>query len=229
MASSPIVGSTFTPQTNSAYDKGLAPSDELYKDEFMTLLLTQMQYQDPLNPLDNAEFLSQLSQFSQLEQLYNVNQNIQELVSSQDSVTNSLLTNLLGKTVKIEGNNIQLTDSASLNLSYELMDRAQKVTITIYDAKGNKIKSIEKINQEGGLHEILWDGTDEAGKAVAEGNYTFEVTAYNGEESIWVKPYMEGLVEGISFSEASGPVVLVDDQKVPISQILQIRVTEASS
>ncbi len=229
MASSPIVGSTFTPQTNSAYDKGVAPSDELYKDEFMTLLLTQMQYQDPLNPLGNAEFLSQLSQFSQLEQLYNVNQNIQKLVSSQDSVTNSLLTNLLGKTVKIEGKNIQLTDSAGLNLSYELMDRAQKVTITIYDAKGNKIKSIEKINQEGGLHEILWDGTDEAGKAVAEGNYTFEVTAYNGEESIWVKPYMEGLVEGISFSEASGPVVLVDDQKVPISQILQIRVTEASS
>jgi flagellar basal-body rod modification protein FlgD len=197
-------------------------SSSLNKDDFLKLLLTQLQHQDPMNPLDNTEFLAQLSQFSQLEQIYNVNQNIQGLAASQNSVRDSLLTNWLGKTVKVEGSEIYLNNQDGANLSYELPDWADKVTINIYDADSQRIKQIEQLHQDEGTHTICWDGTDREGNKVAAGTYTFEVTAESNGESIWVTPYMVGQVCGISFSNEDGPSFQVGDQKIPISKIIQI-------
>ena len=97
-------------------------SKVLNNDDFLKLLMTQMQHQDPLNPLNNTEFLSQLSQFSQLEQIYNVNQNIQDLATSQNSIRDCLLANLLGKTVKVTGSEIYFENQDGVNLNFDLMD-----------------------------------------------------------------------------------------------------------
>jgi flagellar basal-body rod modification protein FlgD len=197
-------------------------SNALGKDDFLKLLMTQMQHQDPLNPLDNAEFLSQLSQFSQLEQTYNINQNISDLTDSQSSIRDCLLSNLLGKTVMVTGPEIDLHNQDGVDLTFDLMDWAEKVTITINDADEHQVKTIQNLNQEGGLHNVHWDGTDNKGQKVAEGNYTFTVTAFNDEESVRATPYMTGQVSEIIFSKEEGPLVQLENQKVPISNIFQI-------
>jgi len=197
-------------------------SNVLNKDDFLKLLLAQMQHQDPLNPLDNTEFLAQLSQFSQLEQTYNINQNISNLADSQSSIRDCLLSNLLGKTVMVTGSGIDLHNQDGADLTFDLMDWAEKVTVTIYDADDRQVKTIENLNQEGGLHNVHWDGTDDKGQKVAEGSYTFKVTAFNDEESIWATPYMTGQVSEIIFSKEEGPLVQLENQKVPISNIFQI-------
>jgi len=197
-------------------------SNVLNKDDFLKLLMAQMQHQDPLNPMDNTEFLSQLSQFSQLEQTYNINRNISNLTDAQSSIRDCLLSNLLGKTVMVTGSGIDLHNQDGVDLTFDLMDWAEKVTVTIYDADDRQVKTIQNINQEGGLHNIHWDGTDDKGQKVAEGNYTFKVTASNDEQSIWVTPFMTGQVSEIIFSKEEGPLVQLGNQKVPISNIFQI-------
>jgi len=197
-------------------------SNILNKDDFLKLLMAQMQHQDPLNPLENTEFLSQLSQFSQLEQTYNINQNISDLTDSQSSIRDCLLSNLLGKTVMVTGSEIDLHNQDGADLTFDLMDWAEKVTITINNADEQQVKTIQNLNQEGGLHNVHWDGTDDKGQKVAEGNYTFTVTAFNDEESVRATPYMTGQVSEIIFSKEEGPLVQLENQKVPISNIFQI-------
>ena len=215
-------------QDSLASKTGLMSSSSLNKDDFLKLLLTQLQHQDPMNPLDNTEFLAQLSQFSQLEQIYNVNQNIQGLTASQNLVRDSLLTNWLGKTVKVEGSQIYLNNQDGANLSYELLDWADKVTINIYDADSQRIKKIEQLHQGEGIHTVCWDGTDIEGNKVAAGTYAFEVIAESNDESIWVTPYTAGQVCGISFSHEGEPSLQVGNQEIPLSKIIQITDQEES-
>jgi len=197
-------------------------SNALNKDDFLKLLMAQMQHQDPLSPLENTEFLSQLSQFSQLEQTYNINENILNLTDAQNSIRDCLLSNLLGKTVMVTGSGIDLHNQDGADLTFDLMDWAEKVTITIYDADDRQVKTIQNLNQEGGLHNVHWDGTDDNGQKVAEGNYTFKVTASDEKQSIWTTLYMTGQVNEIIFSKEEGPLVQLGNQEVPISNILQI-------
>jgi len=203
-------------------DDSMLNANALGKDDFLKLLMTQMQNQDPLNPLDNAEFLSQLSQFSQLEQTYNINQNISDLTDAQSSIRDCLLSNLLGKTVMVKGSEIDLHSQDGADLTFDLMDWAEKVTVTIYDADDQKVKTIDNLNQEGGLHNVHWDGTDDKGQKVTEGTYTFTVSAATDEESIGATPYMTGQVSEIIFSQEDGPLVQLENQEVPISNIFQI-------
>jgi len=218
MQASRLLGSPLPPTTDSS----IAKSDSLNKDDFLKLLLTQMQHQDPLNPMDNTEFLSQLSQFSQLEQIYNVNQNIQDLAVAQGSIRDSLLANLLGKTAKVEASEVYLKGQDEINLTYELVDFAPKVTANIYDADSHRVKTIQMLNQGSGLQKIDWDGTDDNGQKLPEGTYIVEITVHNQGESNWVKPYLIGQVHEVIFSQGNDPLIRVENQSVPISGILQI-------
>ena len=83
------------------------------KDAFLELLVTQLRYQDPLKPMENTEFLAQLSQFSSLEQLWNVNETLGQNVDLTQSVNNALMTNLIGKEVKVSGNVLYWEDGAA--------------------------------------------------------------------------------------------------------------------
>ncbi len=115
---------------------GLAIGNTLGKDDFLRLLATQLQYQDPLNPMDGTEFTAQLSQFSQLEQLYNINSNIQDLLAYEGSINNGIVTGFIGKTVElVEGTTARVIGiSFDNNTTYLLLDNEEKVLIS--DIKG---------------------------------------------------------------------------------------------
>jgi len=80
-----------------------AADNLMSKDEFLRLFVTQMQYQNPLNPMDNTDFTAQLAQFSSLEQLTNINSQLTDMLSYQNSLHNTLTTSLIGKNVKFSG------------------------------------------------------------------------------------------------------------------------------
>ena len=218
MQASRLLGSTIPPVASDSTSK----SANLNKDDFLKLLLTQMQNQDPLNPMDNTEFLSQLSQFSQLEQIYNVNQNIQDLAASQNSTRDMLLANLLGKTAKVEASEIYLKDQSNISINYDLVDSAEKVTVNIYDADSNPVRTIQALQQDSGQQKFDWDGKDNKGKRLPEGKYTIEITANNQGEASWINPYLMGHVNEVTFSQGNDPLIQVENQNVPISKVLQI-------
>jgi flagellar basal-body rod modification protein FlgD len=90
-----------TGTTGSTKSSTATSKNTLDKDTFLKLFTTQLQYQDPLNPMDASAFTTQLAQFSSLEQLYNANDNLKSLMGSQSSLLPALSAGLIGKNVTL--------------------------------------------------------------------------------------------------------------------------------
>ncbi len=202
-------------------------SNAMGKDSFLTLLVTQLQNQDPLSPMEGSEFTAQLAQFSSLEQLQNVNDNLAYLQMFQASINSSQAVSLIGKEIEAAGNSIQLTEGNSSVLSYKLGENANTVTIKIYDSNNSLVKTIDIGSQDEGSQNITWDGTDRQGNKLSSGEYTFTVSAsdVNGN-SVEAATRVTGKVTGVTFQEGV-TYVQIGDSKIPIGRI--IKITEVGS
>lgn len=197
-------------------------NDVLGKDDFLRLLVTQLQYQDPLNPADSAQFTAQLAQFSSLEQLGNINDNIGGLQLSQTALNNSQAVNFIGKTVTSSGNSIHLTDGVSDDLQFELGADAKAVFMNIYDGAGNYVKTIESGALSAGEQTLKWGGADQAGNKVSDGAYTFEVAAVNADDNmVNTKTFTSGMVTGVTFKNGS-LCLLAGNKEIPVDTVIQI-------
>jgi len=160
-------------------------------DKFMTLLVTQLKNQDPLNPLDNAQVTSQLAQLSTVTGVNKLNATLETLKSSYQSSEAMQATNLIGHGVLVEGNGVQLAGGKSI-LGVELATPADKVQIVVTDANGKEVATIDMGAQEAGIVPVAWDGVPDPevlgsdGKPVAlpDGKYSFKVVATRGGEEL---------------------------------------------
>jgi flagellar basal-body rod modification protein FlgD len=197
----------------------------LGKEDFLRLLLAQLEYQDPLEPIKNEEFVAQLTQFSSLEQLFKVNENLSYLQMYAASQNNSQAINFIGKEIKALGNTLYINNEGSSDpatVYYKLTEDAENVTIAIYNAKDELVRTIERGSQEAGEYEYMWDGRDDKGKAVPEGEYTYKVTATTGEdEDIKVNTFVVGRVSGLFFEDGI-TYLLIDKRKVALGSIVKI-------
>jgi flagellar basal-body rod modification protein FlgD len=175
----------------------------LSKDDFLRLLVTQLQHQDPLNPLDPNQFLAQTAQFSQLEQLVNINEALSALVGTSGSSDVAGAAALLGKTVKTAGSSFTF-EGASASLPYTLEGGTVPVQIQILDQQGNLVRAINATPGKLGKHVAEWDGKDAAGHAMSGGTYYYRVTATNGSGTRAVASVASGALTGL---EVNGGVV----------------------
>jgi len=193
----------------------------LGKEDFLKLLIIQLQYQDPFSPLENQEFMAQLAQFSSLEQLQNVNSNLQANFLLTQSLNNSLATNLIGKRVIALGNEAYLSGDEGEEITFDLSEDAG-VTVEIYDTEGNLVRTLKGGALSSGRNQIHWDGNDSDGNSLPAGNYSFEVKATNSDNNpVDVTTYSTGLVTGIKF-EGGNAVLMLGDQEVNLSEIIEI-------
>jgi flagellar basal-body rod modification protein FlgD len=116
-----------------------------------------------------------------LEQLSNINDNLEYLHLFQASINNAQAVTFIGKEVMALGNEIQVNDGAAEACDFELTANAAGVAVNIYDSVGNFVKTIEQGAMDAGRQTVIWDGTDQNGNPVADGNYTFEVMAVYGQ------------------------------------------------
>jgi flagellar basal-body rod modification protein FlgD len=161
-------------------------------DKFMTLLVTQLKNQDPLNPLDNAQITSQLAQLSTVTGVNKLNSTLESLKTSYQSSEAMQATNLIGHGVLVEGNKLGLTDGKAI-LGVELASAADKVQVVITsNATGKEVATIDLGAQEPGVVPIAWDGVPDPnnlgadGKPVtlANGTYSYKVVAMRGGEPL---------------------------------------------
>lgn len=197
----------------------------LGKDDFLKLMIQQLKNQDPLNPLDGTEYASQLAQFSSLEQLANLNSSITKSMDVNylltQSINNTMVANLIGKEVKISGNKISAVGQENIDIGYNLPVQAKSVVIKISDKNGNIVRMIDG-TVEAGACKVSWDLCDNNGNKVNNGDYTFEVEAYNiGGEKMTLSTYKLGLIDGVRFTE-NGSMLLVGGAEYSISDILEI-------
>ncbi len=190
-----------------------AKSGALGKNDFLKLLVTQLQNQDPLNPMDNTQFTAQLAQFSSLEELQNINSSIETLHLSQKAIHNTQALALIGKSVVAPGDKITLSATGADTLYFNLESDAAEATVHIYDAAGNLAASKAQGALEAGRHAFAWDGTDDIGTLLDQGTYSVVVLAAdaNGKD-VTATTSVAGTVERVVFDGASPRLVIGDRQ-----------------
>ncbi|MBX3628531.1 MAG: flagellar hook assembly protein FlgD [Nitrosomonas sp.] len=170
------------------------------QDRFLKLLVTQMKNQNPLNPLDNAEVTSQLAQISTVTGIDKLNDTLQKLLAGVEDSRVVEATNLIGHKVLVPGNTVSLENNAALG-GFELPQSVDKMSVTILDNSGIAVRTLELGAQPSGTNTFIWDGMTSSGTNAVNGNYTFAVSAKQGDQEIKPSPLALGLVNSVSPGE----------------------------
>ncbi len=188
---------------------------------FLSLLTTQLQNQNPLDPLDTNQFTQQLVQFTSVEQAVKTNENLETLakLSAASAITGAV--GYIGKEVTAEGSAAQLTNG-SASWKYSIASDSPSATITIRDANGNEVFS-ENRPLSKGSETYTWDGRTSTGGLAPDGAYTLSIRATDGNNgSIAVSTQISGIVEGVDMS-GSEPVLIINGRELKLTEIVAIR------
>jgi flagellar basal-body rod modification protein FlgD len=171
-------------------DKSVAAEAQ---DRFMTLLVTQMKNQDPLNPLDNAQVTSQLAQLSTVTGIDKLNSTLESLMGSYQTSQALQAANLIGHGVLVPGSGVQLAKGSAL-MGLELKEPVDNVKIKIFDASGREVRTLDLGSQDVGTIPVTWDGKAADGTVAVDGEYQFEITATRGDQKISADALQFGMV-----------------------------------
>lgn len=211
-----------TSATASTSSSASTSNSAMGQSEFLTLLVAQMQNQDPTNPMDNQQLTAQMAQFSSLEQLMNINTGLESLLAATNSSTSAQAISLIGKEVTVQGHNVYVQGGAAPNLAMGLASDAATVTVTIEDQNGNVVQTLTQSNMSAGVQSIAWDGKDMYGSPVADGLYSYSVEATDSSgNAVDVTTYATGEVSTISF-ENGVAYVHIGDMKYMLSEIVEV-------
>ena len=167
------------------------------QDRFLKLLVTQIRNQDPLNPMEQAEMTSQLAQLNMASGIEKLNASIAALVGSYEESQTMQAASMIGKHVLVKGNALDLTSAGGV-AGYELAAAADKLKVTIKDANGLVMRTMEMNDVDAGTGNFFWDGKTDAGEAAVAGKYSFEVEATAGEKSVGSTALTVGTVNAVT-------------------------------
>jgi flagellar basal-body rod modification protein FlgD len=192
------------------------------KDDFLTLLVAQLQAQDPLNPMDSTDFTAQLAQFSSLEQLQNVNSNLKGLTTSQSIQTNANAVDFIGKQVTALGDQVEVTDGQSAGIQFTLSDDASNVYVRVYDQNGNFIRELDSGAMSAGQQEITWDGDDYLGSRAPDGTYQYEVEALDSDGAdVDTTTFVSGTVSGVNYKDGQA-YLIAGNQQIAMGNVVKV-------
>lgn len=197
-------------------------NDRLGKNAFMKLLTAQLKNQDPLNPTDSKEFVTQLSQLTSVEQLTNMDQRLQALEIATAGVGNTQAVGLMGKTVTADGSSLRLGQVGGVSADYNLTAPAD-VKIKILNSNGQVVSTVNVGTASTGPHTFQWDGTDGNGQRLPQGRYEMQVEAKDaaGNPAGAVSNYT-GVVTNISY-ENGYPELMIGDRRIMLGDVMTVQ------
>lgn len=192
------------------------------REAFMQLLVAQMKAQDPLDPMDSRDFITQLSQLTGVEQLTTVADRVASLEIATAGMANTQVASLVGKTVTADASSLRIEEMGQASSSYTLTSEAAATTITIKDPSGHVVRTMELGPGAAGAHAVTWDGNDDAGNRLPAGRYTYEVSAKNAAGNpVAAETKVTGIVSGITY-EHGYPELMVGDTQVLLGDVVSI-------
>jgi flagellar basal-body rod modification protein FlgD len=210
--STPLPAGTTSSQTGNIATQQIAGNFQT----FLQLLTTQLQNQNPLDPLDTNQFTAQLVQFAQVEQQLKSNDQLASLVSLQQTAQNTQALQFVGETVGVNGATAALSSGqATWNLNVPQDATGQ---ITISSATGQTVYS-NNYSMSAGLQSFAWDGKDNNGVQWPDGNYTMSITAQDANgQPVSVPTEIEGVVDSVDLTK-SPPTLSIGGQNYTLNQI----------
>ncbi|UCD16224.1 MAG: flagellar hook assembly protein FlgD [Candidatus Zixiibacteriota bacterium] len=201
---------TVAPVSYDVYSKSpnSVPDNILGKEDFLRLLVTQLTHQDPLEPMEDQEFIAQLAQFSSLEQLQNMNSVLGESVQwdylQMQTINNTMATSLIGKDVKASYNNVYLAETNEPQISFATDRFAQSVRVDIKNAEGFVVRTLTLDDVPPGDLSLKWDGRDGNSNRLESGLYSIEISAYDANGRRFTPAtYVTGRVEGVVYRQGA--------------------------
>lgn len=170
-------------------------------DQFLKLLVTQLNNQDPLNPMENAEFTSQIAQINTVSGIDSLNDTLSSITGQIDASQKLQAGNMVGRGVLVEGDEIWVDGDTVLPFGVEMGADASQATATISDANGRVINQYDLGALEAGVQSFNWDGTDATGARMSDGKYKVSISATDGsghavESSALQYGYVSGVMTG---------------------------------
>jgi flagellar basal-body rod modification protein FlgD len=219
------VSSTSPSSTTSATAASSTAALSMNENDFLNLLVTQLRYQNPLDPTNATDFASQLAQYASVEQLSNINTNLTSSLSAQKTLTsslnNALATTFIGKDVRAETSAFQYSGTGTVQVGYDLASSATNATVNVYNAAGSLVKSIAGTGDTT-ENIVKWDGTLSDGTVAPSGSYTFSITATDSSgNAVTATPYVYGTVTAVRY-KSSGTVFVIDGTEVSLANVLEI-------
>jgi flagellar basal-body rod modification protein FlgD len=208
----------------SALDKYQRPNErsvnkDLGKNEFLNLLVAQLNNQNPLEPQSNGEFIAQLAQFSQVEGIEKLNSSMGSLLSGYQSSQALQASSMVGRKVIVPTDKAVVDTSQSFRASALLPVTSSNVYVNVYDQAGSVVSRINLGEQAAGNVSFIWDGKDASGNLLPPGTYKFEAQASYGNETKGLYTMLPANVDSVTLGGRELMLNLAGLGSVPLSQV----------
>ena len=194
---------------------------KLGKDDFMTLLLVELQHQDPTEPMDSEKILTQTSQLAGLESSENTNKALEDLAASLSSTNQFSTISAIGKTADLGSDAIAFDEGSTSSFEVYFPSAIQQGTVSITDLDGNKVGTIDVGTNPAGVYQFDWNGMDAGGNPAESGIY--HVTAdYSDPDGNVLQTRLGAYpIESVRFENGSA-LVKVGSSYVPLEQVSEV-------
>jgi len=199
----------------------VANKTALGKDDFLTLLLVELQHQDPTEPMDSEKILSQTSQLATLEASENTNKALANLAASLGSSQQFSTIAAIGKTADLGSDAISLDEGASSTFEVYFPSDIQQGTLNITDLDGKVVKTLDVGSNPSGVYKFTWDGTNSAGESVESGVYRVNAD-YTDSNGTALKTRLGAYpIESVRFDKGN-TLVKVGSNYVPLENVVEV-------
>jgi len=194
------------------------------KDVFLRLLITELQNQNPLEPMSNQDFVNQMVQFQNMEQMSNMSQSLQDYLGTLSATTKMQAASIVGKYVVIEGNEVSLSKGLADPILYS-MEKDGKVMIKIKNADGQVVRTESIGYKEIGLQSYRWDGKNDYGAVMPDGTYTYKLSTIDESgKQVEFGGVIGGVVQAVQYADNEIYVIL-NGEKYNYKKIIEVSAT----
>ncbi|CAM5190652.1 Basal-body rod modification protein FlgD OS=Castellaniella defragrans OX=75697 GN=HNR28_000423 PE=3 SV=1 [Castellaniella defragrans] len=200
------------------------------QNQFLTLLVTQLQNQDPLNPMDNSEVTSQIAQLSTVNGIQQLNNTLLALSGQMDMSQSLQAAGLIGKDILYPGEKISLGSDPSnpsvktaTPFGVDLMSGTATTTVSIADSSGKVVRKLDLGSQPTGIYPLSWDGLDAAGAPVPDGAYTVQVSAADAKgQPVSTQALTSGHISSVAYTSEGMKLNLALGDKISLLDVRQV-------
>lgn len=186
---------------------------------FLKLLVTQLNNQDPLNPLDNAQLTSQLAQMSTVSGIEKLNSAFQSMLAQSSSGQILQSASMIGRTVLVPGSELAIKKGVDVPFAIDMPQSADSVKVTVTNAAGDTVRTFDMGSLAQGVKTLSWNGLNDAGTAVADGPYTINVVAATGDSKVAASALTYSSVTSVSQSAGGVALNLASGGKAGLSSV----------
>jgi flagellar basal-body rod modification protein FlgD len=218
MTVSSTTSTTGASSTTSGNQLAITSGNDL-QNTFMQLLVAQLKNQDPLNPMDNSQMTSQLAQINTVNGIQQLNTTMSSMLT-QNATTQA--SSMIGRTVQVPTNNLTLASGAA-NFGVSVPTGADDVVVTITNAAGLAVRTVDLGQMAAGSGNYTWNGKDDKGNQLADGAYSIKVSATQGGKVVTANALGIDKVAGVTINNGTMQLVLASGGTAKLSDVASIQ------